>query len=103
MGGGGRGWVGGSAASPKRPAKEPGPGMPFLERGGILEASSLLPVMYEVAPTESWLLLFCATLRRFNLSFSLEVVESMLPAGDGPVFGAYRTGGVLLLLGGTSF
>jgi hypothetical protein len=51
-GGGGNGCVGGSGASPKRP-KEPGPGMPFLERGGMLDASSLFPVIYELPPTES--------------------------------------------------
>jgi hypothetical protein len=71
------GSIDGSRDSPNRP-NAPGPVMPLRERGGRLDASSLLAAR-DVA-TESWLLLFCAM--RLSGSLSRDVVESMLPAGE---------------------
>lgn len=105
-GGCGKGCDGGSGGSPlpspKRP-NAPGPGMPFLERGGRLDASSLRYslllslvslvslVANDAAATDSWLLLFEAILRIPSLS--LDAVESMLPAGEPLPLGGERTGG----------
>jgi hypothetical protein len=72
---------GDSRESPNR-ANEPGPDIPLRDRGGRLEASSLL-VVTEVA-SDSWLLLYWFTHAGIarSLATGAEVVESKLPPGD---------------------